>query len=52
MTFDVQNRLVFLPIGTPTPDFYGGDQKLPACNSVQWSTALVANMAFVAKYNL
>jgi len=27
MTVDVQNGLVFLPIGTPTPDFYGGDRK-------------------------
>jgi glucose dehydrogenase len=27
MTVDVQNGLVFLPIGTPTPDFFGGDRK-------------------------
>ncbi len=27
MTVDVQNGLIFLPIGTPTPDFYGGDPK-------------------------
>jgi glucose dehydrogenase len=27
MTVDVQNGLVFLPIGTPTPDFCGGGRK-------------------------
>jgi quinoprotein glucose dehydrogenase len=27
MTVDVKNGIVFLPIGTPSPDFYGGDRK-------------------------
>jgi glucose dehydrogenase len=27
MTVDVQNGIAFLPIGTPTTDFYGGDRK-------------------------
>jgi quinoprotein glucose dehydrogenase len=29
MTVDVQRGLLFLPIGTPTPDFYGGSRKGP-----------------------
>ncbi len=27
ITVDVKNSIVFLPVGTPTPDFYGGDRK-------------------------
>jgi glucose dehydrogenase len=27
MTVDVKNGIVFLPLGTPSPDFYGGDRK-------------------------
>ena len=27
MTVDVERGLVFLPIGTPTPDFFGGSRK-------------------------
>jgi len=45
MTVDVQNGLVFLPIGTPTPDFYGGDRK----GSNLYGSSLVALDAATGK---
>ena len=45
MTVDVQNGMVFLPIGTPTPDFYGGDRK----GSNLYGSSLVALDAATGK---
>ncbi len=45
MTVDVENGLVFLPIGTPTPDFYGGDRK----GSNLYGSSLVALDAATGK---
>jgi len=45
MTVDVQNGLIFLPIGTPTPDFFGGDRK----GSNLYGSSLVALDAATGK---
>jgi quinoprotein glucose dehydrogenase len=45
MTVDVQRGLLFLPIGTPTPDFYGGSRK----GSNLYGSSLVAVDAATGK---
>lgn len=45
MTVDVKNGIVFLPVGTPTTDFYGGDRK----GSNLYGSSLVAVDAATGK---
>ena len=45
ITVDTQNGIVFLPIGTPSPDFYGGDRK----GSNLYGSSLVAVDASTGK---
>ncbi len=37
MTVDVARGLVFLPLGSPTYDYYGGDRKARTCMAARWS---------------
>jgi quinoprotein glucose dehydrogenase len=45
MTVDVQRGMLFVPLGTPTPDFYGGDRK----GSNLYGSSLVALDATTGK---
>ena len=45
MTVDVERGLLFVPLGTPTPDFYGGDRK----GSNLYGSSLVALDAATGK---